>query len=452
MTDVDLNRLREQLKSRDTDAVRAFVAEMHPADIAAVIQALSIREAKTLLHSLEGTMASDVLVELDEDLRGELLEDVPAAEIVEKFIEPMDSDDAADTIKELPEDVREEVVALLEKSPEEDAQDVIELLEHPEDSAGGLMAKELIQAQESETVAECIAQIQQRKDEVGDIYAVYVTDKEDHLLGVVALQDLVLYPSDTRLWKIYDSDVQYAYVDTPAAEVAKVMQKYDLIYLPVVDRNQRLVGRITVDDVLDFIKDEAEEDYQLASGISSDVSHTDRVWVLSRARIPWLLLGLAGGIVASRVISVHEASIQVYPEMAFFIPVITAMGGNAGIQSSALVVQALAGQTLGESGFLAKIAKELAVALLNGLLCGLILLVYGLFFTDLLATALTISLSLLSVILIASAFGLSIPLLLHKMGIDPALATGPFITTSNDLIGLAVYFYIGHLLYGMALP
>ncbi len=442
-----IEHIQVMLENKDSASIIDLFNEIHPADIAAIIEELNIRDARELFSYLVGDLASDVLVELEDDTQQKLLLDIPASEIYAKFIESMESDDAADIINELPEDVREEVVTILEKSSEEDAQDVIELLEYEEDSAGGLMAKEMIQVHINDTVSKCIALIQEAKEEVDDIYAVYVVDDDEKLKGIITLKNLVLFPPRTKIIDFFEDDVKYVTVDTEAEEVAQIMQRYDLVVLPVIDHDGILVGRITIDDVVDFITEEAEEDYQLASGISEDVDPTDKVWILSRARLPWLLLGLVGGVAASKVIGIHEETIRINPEMAFFIPIITAMAGNAGIQSSAIVVQALAANTMGKSSFLAKILKEFTVSVINGLICGALLMVYGIFFTDMLQTALTISISLLVVIMLASTLGFAIPLLLDRIKIDPALATGPFITTTNDLIGLAVYFYIGHLMY-----
>ncbi|MBC8342520.1 MAG: magnesium transporter [Bacteroidetes bacterium] len=444
-----IDHICELLESKQASSILKLLEEFHPADIAKIIEDLNTKEANGLFTLLDDETASDVLVELDEDIQQKLLQDIPATEIYEKFLEPMESDDAADIINELPEDVKEKVVNILSESKEEEAQDVIELLDYPEDTAGGLMAKERIQVNINENVSKCIARIQEAKEELDDIYAVYVVDEEEKLKGIIPLQNLVLYSPKTKIIDFFESEIISVDTYTQAEEVARIMKRYDLVVLPVVDSDGILVGRITIDDVVDFITEEAEEDYQLASGISEDVDPTDKIWVLSRARLPWLLLGLVGGVAASKVIGQHEASIKIYPEMAFFIPIITAMAGNAGIQSSAIVVQALAGNTLGESSFFAKIFKEFTVSFINGMICSVILLAYGIFFTDMLQTALTISISLLAVIILASTLGLAIPLLLQRIKIDPALATGPFITTTNDLIGLAVYFYIGHMMYNI---
>ncbi|MEA3495915.1 MAG: magnesium transporter, partial [Bacteroidota bacterium] len=335
------------------------------------------------------------------------------------------------------------------KSNIKDDQNLIHLIEYHEDSAGGLMAKELLKIPYEETVSQCISVIQKNTEEVENIYAVYVVDENEKLKGIIPLQTLVLSQPNKSVKEIFKKEVISVKLDTPAEDVANKMQRYDLVVLPVVDENNVLVGRITIDDVLDFVKEEAEEDYQLMSGITEDVDIKDKVWVLSRSRLPWLILGLIGGIFASLVIGNYEDQIKIAPEMAFFIPLITAMAGNAGIQSSAIVVQALASNTFEQGGFLSKISKEISVAMINGLVCAALLLTYGFIFEDSLNIAYTISLSLFAVIIIASALGITIPFILDKLKIDPALATGPFITTSNDLIGLAVYFWLGHLMYSV---
>jgi magnesium transporter len=444
-----LDSLKTALEVNDDLSVNELLKDLHPADIAGVLDLLGIKYSKNLFSYLDEETSADVIVELEDDTRAEILKDFDADYIVTKFIKLIDSDDAADIINELPEEKNEEIVNLLNKSKEKDDQEIVKLLEYDEDTAGGLMAQEMIKVNINDTVSECIDEIRNQAEDVEKVYSVYVVDNDEHLLGIIPLKKLVLSPPGTMIKNLYGEEVHKVNVNTSGEEVSEIMRKYDLVAIPVVDENNKLIGRITIDDVVDFMKEEAEEDYQLISGISEDVKTSDKVWVLTRARLPWLLLGLLGGVTASMVIGVHEASIQIYPEMAFFIPLITAMAGNAGVQSSSLVVQALAGNTLKEGTMVSRIAKEFSVSFLNGIICAAILLSYGLFFNDSLATTLTISISLLSVIIIASLLGLIIPLFLDKFKIDPALATGPFITTSNDLIGLAVYFYIGHVLYSV---
>jgi magnesium transporter len=236
-------------------------------------------------------------------------------------------------------------------------------------------------------------------------------------------------------------------VHEKAEVVANLMEKYDLVVVPVVDDLNRLVGRITIDDIVDVIKEEADKDYQMASGISESVESSDTAWVLTRARLPWLLVGMVGGILSSKIISNYEDQIQLYPQMAFFIPLIAAMGGNVGVQSSAIVVQSLANKTVGLNSFWKKIFKEVIIGLINGIICSSIILAYNILVDQDINIAITVSIALISVIFFAGVFGTIVPLLLYKYNIDPALATGPFITTTNDIFGTFLYFFIGHLMY-----
>jgi magnesium transporter len=276
-----------------------------------------------------------------------------------------------------------------------------------------------------------------------------VVDKDDVLQGTVSLKKLIIARSSTRIKNIVDTDIISVKTDTPSEEVANIMKKYDLVSLPVIDAIGRLVGRITIDDVIDVIKEEAEKDYQLISGITEDVEHTDSVFMLTRARLPWLVIGLTGGILGSRVISMHESELKISPEMALFFPLIGAMGGNAGVQSSSIVVQGIAAGTIDLQGIASKLLKELSVAVVNGIILSALIFLYNLLFTDSFALTITVSIALFSVIIFASVFGTLVPLVLHKFKIDPALATGPFITTTNDIIGLSIYLSMGRLMYGI---
>jgi len=331
----------------------------------------------------------------------------------------------------------------------EQAGDIVDLLNYDEDSAGGLMAKELIRVNENWGVATCIREMRKQAEELDEIYYIYVVSDENVLLGILSLKALLLASASTRVKDIYDADVRSVQTDADSEEVAQIMEKYDLIVLPVVDSIGRLMGRITIDDVVDVIRDEAEKDYQLASGITTDVETTDSPARLSRARLPWLIIGLLGGIVVAAVIGRFENDIQINPEMAFFIPLIAAMAGNVGIQSSAIIVQGIASNSLGLESTYRKLGKELIVSLMNGLILSGLLFLYNFFISHNLALTFTVSTSLFVVIIFAALFGTLIPLLLNKLKIDPALATGPFITTMNDIVGLAIYMIVGRLLYGV---
>ena len=437
--------LKSLIEKKEDRAALDMMEQLHPADIAGIYENLSLNEAIYLYLLLDPELASDVLVELEEDEREALLNALPSDVIASQFIDHMDSDDAADVIGDLSEDKKQEV--LLHIDDVEQAGDIVDLLGYDEDTAGGLMAKELIRVNENWGVATCIREMRKQAEELDEIYYIYVVSDENMLLGILSLKALLLAGASTKVKDIYDAEVRSVRTDTPSEEVAQIMEKYDLIVLPVIDSIGRLMGRITIDDVVDVIRDEAERDYQLASGITTDVETTDSPARLSRARLPWLMIGLLGGIVVSKVIGRFEADIQINPEMAFFIPLIAAMGGNVGIQSSAIIVQGIASNSLGLESTFRKLAKELIVGILNGLILAGILFLYNFFINHNLALTFTVSTSLLVVIVCAALFGTLIPLLLHKLKIDPALATGPFITTSNDIMGLFIYFLMGRMLY-----
>jgi magnesium transporter len=441
-----INELRSIIENRDDSAALEKLEQLHPADIAEMYENLSLEEITYLVLLLDPGKASDVLVELEEDERESFLEALPSEVIASHFIDNMDSDDAADVIGDLAEEKKQEV--LLHIDDVDQAGDIVDLLSYDEDSAGGLMAKELIRVNENWGVTTCIREMRKQAADLDEIYYIYVVSDENLLLGVLSLKALLLASASSKIKDIYDADIRSVRTDTDSEEVAQIMEKYDLIVLPVTDSIGRLMGRITIDDVVDVIRDEAEKDYQLASGITTDVETTDSPARLSRARLPWLIIGLLGGIVVSAVISRFEEDIQINPEMAFFIPLIAAMAGNVGIQSSAIIVQGIASNSLGLESTIRKLGKEVIVALMNGLILAGILFLYNFFINHNLALTFTVSSSLLVVIMFAALFGTMIPLFLNRLKIDPALATGPFITTMNDIMGLFIYFLMGRILYG----
>jgi len=437
--------LKSVIEKKDDSAALDKLNQLHPADIAEIYENLTLEEATYLYLLLDPEKASDVLVELEEDERESFLKALPSDVIASQFINNMESDDAADVIGDLAEDKKQEV--LLHIDDVEQAGDIVDLLSYDEDSAGGLMAKELIRVNENWGVATCIREMRKQAKDLDEIYYIYVVSDENVLLGILSLKALLLATASTRIKDIYDDVVRSVQTDTDSEEVAQIMEKYDLIVLPVTDSIGRLMGRITIDDVVDVIRDEAERDYQLASGITADVETTDSPLRLSRARLPWLIIGLLGGIVVAAVIGRFEEDIKINPEMAFFIPLIAAMAGNVGIQSSAIIVQGIASNSLGLESTYRKLGKELIVSLMNGIILSGILFLYNFFFSHNLALTFTVSTSLFVVIIFAALFGTIIPLMLHRVKIDPALATGPFITTMNDIMGLFIYFLMGRILY-----
>ncbi len=369
-----LEQLQKAIQQADEDYLKEQLQNLYAVDIAQALKYLEDPEARYLFQMLTRYRGGEVLTELEEEQRKGILTDFSAQQIVDDYIKQMDSDDAADFINSFPESSRDGVIDYLSRSNNPSDRAILALLAYDPETAGGLMATELIRVNENWSVAQCQTAIRNQAKEIESIYTVFVEDDKRKLKGYIPLTSLILTEPEIKIHEIYNESVVSVMGNTPAEDVASVMQMYDLVALPVVNKEDILIGRITIDDVVDFIKGEAEEDYQLASGIAEDVGYADRVWVLSRARLPWLLLGLLGGISSAKVISLNEGALEIYPQMAFFIPLIAAMGGNAGIQSSAIIVQGLASNTLLSSSYFAKILKELAVSLMNGLLCAAVLL------------------------------------------------------------------------------
>ncbi|MFM1874438.1 MAG: hypothetical protein RL266_175 [Bacteroidota bacterium] len=446
LTDHFLETLKEDISRLDRSTVSVKVGALHPVDIAEILNEVNLIEAQFIFKLLDDELGSEVLVELDEDVRERFLASLSNEEIAE-YVDQLDTDDAADLIAELPEERQEDVLAQVDD--DEQASDIAQLLAYDEDSAGGIMAKELIKVNVNWPIVKCVREMRKQAEDVDQVFTVYVVDDNDVLMGIVSLKKMLLSSTRALIKDIYKEGIRSVNAHMKAEDVAKLMEKYDLVVVPVVDEENRLLGRITVDDVMDVVREETSKDYQMMSGISENIETTDNVWVMSRARLPWLLVAMLGGIAGAMVIGNYEEELQLNPQMAFFIPLVVAMGGNVGIQSSALIVQGLANDTLSKDGMVKRILKELMVGLLNGIACTAVLMAYSFLFSYPLALSLTIGASLLAVILFAAAFGTFMPLTLNRMKIDPALATGPFITTSNDIIGLFFYFMIGRMMYGL---
>ena len=436
-----LQEIIDKIDRQEFELIKTELSELHNVDIAELIEELDEEYGKILFELFEDETSAEILVELDEESREVVLEDLSSQEIAEDLIENLDSDDAADIIADLPSEKKVEVLSHIEDI--EHASDIVDLLAYPENTAGGLMAKELIKVNEKWAVLRCVREMRKQAEEVDKVYTIYVVDDDDVLLGTLSLKKLLLTPEKTFITNIYNEKVFSVKANSDDEEVANIMEKYDLIVLPVVDDLNRLIGRITIDDVVDVMKEEAMEDYNKASGISEQVDASDNIVTLTRARLPWLLIGLMGGIMGAEVIGIFDIENNI--ELAFFTPLIAAMGGNVGVQSAAIIVQGLASNNLGIDSLAQRLIKELGVALLNGIICsGLIMIITSLIgYPN--SISFTVSISLMAVIIFAALFGTFIPLVLDKYKIDPALATGPFITTVNDVLGLFIYFMIGKL-------
>ena len=437
--------LRQIIEQKNEKEAIKLLETLHAADIAEIYDELSVGESKFLYLLLDKEKAADVIAELDDDDSEKFLNALPSEVVAKQFIEEMDSDDAADVIGDMSEERQEEVLSHIEDH--EQAGDIVDLLTYDEDTAGGLMAKELVAVNQKLSVSRSIVELRSQAETVDEIYYIYVVDDNNTLVGTLSLKKLLLSSTKSLISSLLNSDVISVKTDTPAQEVAKIMKKYDLVALPVVDSIGRLKGRITIDDVVDVIQEEAEKDYQMISGITEDVESDDSVYKLSRARFPWLLIGLFGGIIGAWVIGYFEGDIAKYAGLALFLPLIAAMGGNAGVQSSSIIVQGLANHSITKGGFLPRLTKELLVALLNGISLSVLIFIYNHFFSDSYALTLSVSIALFTVIIFASLFGTLVPLILDKYKIDPALATGPFITTVNDIMGLLIYLSISRILF-----
>ncbi|WP_445456082.1 magnesium transporter [Flavobacterium sp. HNIBRBA15423] len=440
-----LNELEFLIQENKEKEVLDLLQDIHFADIAEIMGELQSHEAIYVFNALDSEKTAEILLELDEEVREKILRSLSAKEIAEE-IDELSTDDAADIIAELPQSRKEEVISELEDV--EHAKDIVDLLRYDEDSAGGLMAKELVKVNENWNVLTCVKEMRTQAENVSRVHSIYVVDDENRLKGRLSLKDLLTTSTKTPISEVYIPKVDYVKVNTENVEVARIMQKYDLEAIPVVDELGRLVGRITIDDIVDVIKEEADKDYQLAAGISQDVEADDSILELTKARLPWLVLALFGGFVSVRVLGIYEPAMEEHRTLFFFTPLIAAMAGNVGVQSSAIIVQGLANNALSGS-LLNRLLKELSLSLLNGSILAIILMVGSHFLLGIdILTGLTVSLALLSVIIMASLIGTFIPIILDKYGVDPALATGPFITTSNDIMGIIIFFTIAKAILG----
>jgi magnesium transporter len=440
-----LAQIEQLIHAKNDSALEALLNDLHHADIAEIFEELEIAEATYIFKILDSEITAEILPELEDDLREKILQGLSAKEIAEELDE-LDTDDAADIIAELSQSKKEEVISELEDV--EHAKDIVDLLRYDEDTAGGLMGKELVKVNENWNVLTCVKEMRIQAENVTRVHSIYVVDDENRLKGRLSLKDLLTTSTKTPISQVYIKKVDYVRVDTPNTEVARIMQKYDLEAIPVVDEMGRLMGRITIDDIVDVIKEEADKDYQLAAGISQDVEADDSIIDLTRARLPWLVLALFGGFISVRVLGLFEGAMANHGNLFFFTPLIAAMAGNVGVQSSAIIVQGLANQSISGSLW-NRLIKEVSLSLLNGIILATILFVGSHFLLNVeIIIGEIVTIALISVIIIASLIGTFIPLLLHRFNIDPALATGPFITTSNDICGILIYFSIAKLILG----
>jgi len=440
-----IQELEQLIQNKNDQQLEVLLNDLHHADIAEILDELDFDEATYIFKVLDSEKTAEILLELEDDLREKILSRLSPKEIAEELDE-LETNDAADIIAELSQSKKQEVIS--ELIDVEHAKDIVDLLRYDEDTAGGIMHKELVKVNENWNVFTCIKQMRIQAENISRVHSIYVVDDEGILLGRLSLKDLLTTSAKTPISEVYIKKLNYVMVDTEDVEVARIMQKYDLEAIPVMDEMGRLVGRITIDDIVDVIKDEATEDYQLAAGISQDVEADDSILELTKARLPWLVLALLGGFVSVKVLGLFGGAMTSHGNLFFFTPLIAAMAGNVGVQSSAIIVQGLANDTLSGSLF-NRLIKEVSLSLLNGIILAAILFLGSHFLLNVeVIIGVIVTIALVSVIIIASLIGTFVPILLDKFGIDPALATGPFITTSNDIFGILIYFTIARLILG----
>jgi len=442
LTDLLINQVIDLVDNNQDTLLLVKLNELHHADIAEILEELNVDQSTYIIKLLESDKTSEILMELDEDFREQILNNLSPNEIA-KEIEELDTDDATDIISELSVEKQKKVISKIIDA--EHKADIKELLKYDEDSAGGLMAKELVKVNENWTVTKCVKEMRIQAAEVTRVHSIYVVNDKDKLIGRLSLKDLLVANPRSSIKSVYIPKVDFVNVNDEAESVANIMQKYDLEAIPVVDDNNILLGRITIDDIVDLIKEEAEKDYQLAAGILQDVDVDDTIFQLSRARLPWLLLGLLGGIGAAIVMGAFDDILAKHQILFYFTPLIAAMAGNVGVQSSAIIVQGLANDDI-RGSVNNRLIKETFLSILNGVILSVILFLFIMISGEEYLVALAISISLVIVIIVAGIIGTFIPLFLDKRGIDPAIATGPFITTSNDIFGILIYFYIAKLI------
>ncbi len=439
-------QLGNAVDQRDDDFIRLELENLFSADISVLLGELETEQAYYVLQLLEIEIGAEILAEMEDDTRTDLLTLFDSAQMA-RYVNVLDSDDAVDILKEQPVRIREEVIALIEDR--EQARFILDLLPYEPDTAGGLMQKELVKINVKQTVTECVEEIRRQAEDVEKVYTVYVVDDENTLLGIVSLKDIILAKRGSKIEQIYDHEVIYSSTYDSAEDVAELMRRYDLDALPVVNVQKRLLGQITIDDVIDVITEQAQEDIAAITGVSEEVEEDDSVWKITRSRLPWLGIGMIGSLMAAKFLGIFEHDLlMMVPALALFIPIVGSTGGNVGIQSSSFMVQILSDKSGFIGEFWPRMMKIATVALLKGLMIAVfVFLITFLILSHPIKLSLVVAISLMAVVLLSSFTGTVTPIILNRYGINPSVASGPFITTANDFLGYSVYFGIAYLLY-----
>lgn len=441
----EAKRITSLIEERKEEELKALVELLYPADIAELLEELPAEETLFFYRLLPGTLAADVLMEMDEEGRKEVLDLLTDQEIADTFLTHMDTDDAADLLQELDEDKQDAILSHVDDI--EQAGEIIDLLKYNEDTAGGIMRKEMMVVNENWSMPRCMDELRIQASEMDDVYYIYVIDDGERLQGILPIKKVLTSPNVSKIKHVILRDPIVVHENDPVEEVVRTFERYDLVAIPVVDSIGRLVGVITVDDVVDEMRELHEKDYQLASGLSKDVESSDTLVRQIGARLPWLLLGMVGGMLNSVILGNYDNVFAAVPAISLFIPLMGGTGGNVGMQSSAIIVQDLATGSIKPGKVAPLLFKELAIALMNGGILSLVLFVYNYFYLRDMVVMSSVSISIFSVVLFASLSGTIVPLTLSKFKMDPARATGPFITIMNDLIGMFIYMNVTNFLF-----
>jgi len=433
--------LEELVESGDLEALDRFISMLHPADLAALFGVLPKAHWPQVVSRLSIARVSDLMEELPDHLRDDLAEHLKPDQLTEA-IEEMASDDAADVLADLPEPLARD---LIEALPEEDRHEVETLLKYPEDSAGGLMQVELVSVPENATVDQTIEAVRANAEEVSTFHFVYVVDDEHRLVGVLNLGALLLAPPDQVIDELVKRNVHVVNPEVDQENVAQMFQRYDLVALPVVDDRGRLLGRILHDDAADVLEEEAEEDIMHMAGATTrelELVYTDQVLKIASVRLPWLLATLAGLTVPAFLVSAFQVSFPQMMTLVPFIPVIGAMGGNIGSQSSTIVVRGFATGRVDIHNLRRFLVKELIIGLLMGVACGLLAGVMAIVWRGNPLLAVTVAVSMLAAMVTAALLGVLVPYFFRLVKIDPAIAAGPLVTTINDATAIGIYYVV----------
>ena len=427
--------VKDSIQRKERMALKKVIDDMRPADVADLIEHLDPDERLYIFELLEPEGAGEILVEIEPPVQEHLLNKLDN-EVISEIVHGLDSDDAADLVGDLPVERAKEIIETLE---EDVSEEIEKLLPYPEDTAGGIMALEFLAVRDDSTAQEAINTIRENRDEVQNIYYLFVVDASSRLVGVVSLKDLVLEPPQKKIRDFMNPEVISVDVETDQEEVARLVKKYDLVTIPVVDGGHHLVGRITHDDIMDVIEEEANEDIGLMAGVIHQEIAEESPLKISRARLPWLIAGLFGGILAAWVINQFEASLREIIALSFFFPVIMAMGGNTGTQAATVAVRGLATGDISMFNIGKRLWVEMKVAFFNGILLGILLgMIVGIWLSDY-RLGMIVAMALIVIVLNSGFIGAAVPLAFKKLHIDPALATGPFVTTTNDVLSLLIY-------------